>query len=176
MDSNISKENLNDESLSHNNIHFLKVWNTGSGDTISFENIVSIVREHSQFSGKVYIGCDSQLHTDKCVFATVICLHGGLKKTSRYFFIKDICPADKKNILRIRINEEVSKALKVFFLLSEKIHNLDVEIHVDVGKTERSKTRKFADSIIGWVKSSGVSCKVKPNAWASASVADKHTK
>ena len=40
MDSNISKEILSDESLSHNNIHFLKVWNTGSGDTISFENIV----------------------------------------------------------------------------------------------------------------------------------------
>lgn len=127
-------------------------------------------------NGNVYIGCDSQLHSDCCVFVTTICLHGGSQGTSRYFFKKEIRSEYNRGALRKRINDEVSKALEVFFLLTMHISNINVEIHVDIGKTERSKTRTFVDSVVGWVRSSGVSCKIKPDAWASASIADKHTK
>ena len=60
--------------------------------------------------------------------------------------------------------------------ISETISDVSVEIHIDIGSTERSKTRGFVDSITGWVKGFGVDFQIKPNAWASASVADKHTK
>ena len=58
----------------------------------------------------------------------------------------------------------------------ESVPDLQAEIHVDIGRTERSKTKGLVDSITGWVKGLGVTCKIKPEAWASAAVADKHTK
>ena len=67
----------------------LGIWHGGSGNPISFFDIVSEIRDHTSNLGKVYIGCDSQLHSSKCTFVTVICLHGGVKKTSKYYFRKE---------------------------------------------------------------------------------------
>jgi len=151
-------------------------WYTGSGNLVVFGDIVSEIKDHTQHLGKVYIGCDSQMNGNRCTFVTAICLHGGVKKTSKYFFKREQSPYYQNRTLRNRIDDEVSKAIDIFMYLSSNISEIDVEIHIDIGNTERSKTRNFVDSITGWVRGLGVSYKIKPNAWASASVADKHTK
>jgi len=151
-------------------------WFSGSGLSIPFLDIVKEIKDHSQNEGKVYIGCDSQLHASTCTFVTAICLHGGLKKTSKYFFRKESETKYDKCALRSRIDAEVSRAIDIFMYVSENINDLDIEIHIDIGSTEKSKTRGFVESITGWVKAMGVDFQIKPNAWASASVADKHTK
>ena len=151
-------------------------WFGGSGSSIPFLDIVNEIKDHTLNEGKVYIGCDSQLHASTCTFVTAICLHGGIKKTSKYFFRKESEKKYDKNTLRSRIDAEVSRAIDVFIYMSENIDDLNIEIHIDIGSTERSKTRGFVESITGWVKAMGVDFKIKPNAWASASVADKHTK
>ena len=51
-----------------------------------------------------------------------------------------------------------------------------VEIHIDIGSTPLSKTRDLKDALGGWALGAGFSYKIKPDAWASASVADRHTK
>jgi predicted RNase H-related nuclease YkuK (DUF458 family) len=151
-------------------------WNSGNGDVVSFSEIIEDVNLHTRDNGKVYIGADSQLHADSCTFVTAICLHGGSKKTSRYYFKRETKKKyDCKN-LRRRIDDEVSNAIDVFLYLTEKIPGIDVEVHIDIGSTERSRTRSFVDTITGWVKGMGATCKIKPDAWASASVADRHTK
>ena len=53
---------------------------------------------------------------------------------------------------------------------------MDIEIHVDIGTTAKSKTRELVDTMTKWTRGAGFKCKVKPDAWASAAVADKHTK
>tara|TARA_Y100000816_G_C26022376_1_gene534878 strand:- start:221 stop:703 length:483 start_codon:yes stop_codon:yes gene_type:complete len=154
-----------------------RAWHTGSGNRVDFSEIYSDIVDHNFAGGKVYIGSDSQIHGDSCTFVTAICLHGGSKKTSRYYFSKTCRVFNHtRESLRTRISEEVSHALDVFLNLSENIPDLDVEIHIDIGNTERSKTRSLVDSITGWVKGFGVAYKIKPDAWASAAVADKHTK
>ena len=151
-------------------------WNSGAGDQIPFDDILDDILDHTSEGGKVYIGSDSQLSGNGCTFVTAICLHGGNKKTSRYYFKKEArFKYDRKN-LRQRINDEVSNALNVFLYLNEKIPEIDVEIHIDIGKTDRSRTRGFVDTVTGWVRGVGATCKIKPEAWASASVADRHTK
>jgi len=151
-------------------------WHNGTGLSVKFSTIISEIKDHTSHLGKVYIGCDSQLSGNKCTFVTAICLHGGDKKTSKYFFKKERNFSYANVNLRKRIDDEVSKAIDEFMYLSENIPDIDVEIHIDIGNTERSTTRVFVDSITGWVKAVGAECKIKPNAWASASVADKHTK
>lgn len=151
-------------------------WNTGNGNISSFDDLISDIKSHTQDNGKVYIGADSQIHGTSCTFVTAICLHGGDKKTSRYYFKRESQLEYNTGNLRYRINEEVSKALDVFLYLSETVPDINVEIHIDIGNTDRSRTRTLVDSITGWVRGFGVSYKIKPEAWASAAVADRHTK
>ena len=72
--------------------------------------------------------------------------------------------------------KEVENSIKIGLKVLEKNPDVDIEIHLDIGTTHRSKTRKFVEVMKGWTSSMGFKCKVKPHAWASASVADKHTK
>ena len=151
-------------------------WHKASGETISLLEIITIIEDHTEDGGKVYVGCDSQLGINQCTFATAICLHGGEKRTSTYFFLKDRTENKSMKDLRVRIDAEVSRALDATFIIMEAVPSARLEMHVDIGRTVRSKTRKYVDSILGWVRGSGVPCKIKPEAWASASVADRHTK
>jgi len=154
-----------------------RIWHTGSGAHVDFCEIYKDIVDHNLAGGKIYIGSDSQIHGELCTFATAICLHGGSKKTSRYYFSRTRRVFNhSRESLRTRINEEVSHALEVFLKLRTAVPGIDVEIHIDIGNTERSKTRTLVDSVTGWVKGFGVSYKIKPDAWASAAVADKHTK
>jgi hypothetical protein len=72
--------------------------------------------------------------------------------------------------------QEVQHSVDIAMNLMEKYPEAEIEVHVDVGRTQRSETRKYADSIYGWLKGMGVECKMKPYSWASSSVADWHTK
>ena len=64
------------------------------------------------------------------------------------------------------------------FLMTE--YNLDpdnMELHLDVSPFHANNgTSKFSDMLKGFVQGSGFSCKLKPNAWASQSIADRHSK
>jgi predicted RNase H-related nuclease YkuK (DUF458 family) len=151
-------------------------WFFPQGTPVTFSQILDEIRLHTRNGGKVYVGCDSQLSTDTCTFATAICLHGTGGGGGTYFFRKTRLSPKRFRVLRDRINAEVERSLDVAFLIKENVKNVDIEMHVDIGTTQRSKTRTFVDSITGWVRSAGVRCKVKPDAWASASIADKHTK
>jgi len=52
----------------------MKEWFTGAGDRISFEEMLDIITEHSAEEGIVYIGSDSMVQKQKCIFCTAICL------------------------------------------------------------------------------------------------------
>ena len=54
--------------------------------------------------------------------------------------------------------------------------NVDIVIHVDANSDERWKSSDYVHDLIGMVVGQGFRCKIKPNAWAAMSVADKHSK
>ena len=60
---------------------------------------------------------------------------------------------------------------------SHKIKSEDIELHIDVSPFQsKTATSKFSDMLRGYVTGAGFECKLKPDAWASQSVADKHSK
>jgi len=52
-----------------------------------------------------------------------------------------------------------------------------IEVHLDISSSaSQAATSSFSDSIRGYVDSAGFENKIKPNSWASFSIADKHAK
>lgn len=126
-------------------------------------------------SYKVIIGSDSQVKTETC-FITAIVVHR-LGKGARYYYRKKV--QRKIKSLRQKIFYETALSLEVGgmvakYLAESGLDDLEVEIHIDVGK--QGDTRDLIREVVGMVTGSGFQAKIKPDAYAASSVADKHTK
>tara|TARA_Y100000310_G_C20506522_1_gene726662 strand:+ start:233 stop:718 length:486 start_codon:yes stop_codon:yes gene_type:complete len=154
-----------------------KIWFSGSGVETSFDDLVAIVKIAACRGSKIFIGTDSFVSRERINFASAICLYG--EHTSRYFFIREYEDLNKFNILVLRITEEVRRTILLADFLYSKV-NIDpkiIEVHIDVSPFgNKNATSKFSEMLQGYVQGAGYICKVKPNAWASQSVADKHSK
>ena len=155
----------------------MSAWYTGSGQNISFEDMLSIVEKHSENNGTVYVGTDSMLRKRRCIFCTAICLHGDTEQSNRYFFKKTFQKSPEYEILFQRITTEVQNSVDIGLNLLYHYPNMNIEIHLDISKSSgNTKTSKMADMLVGYAKGNGFDCKTKPMAFAASSVADKHSK
>ena len=153
-------------------------WYTGKDTEIEFDNVTDIIKEHLSKGAKVFIGTDSFISKSRTNFATAICLYGG-DYPSRYFFSRQYVPKNTYKVLVTRITEEVRRSVEMAEHLMEnhKIKSEDIELHIEVSPFQsKTATSKFSDMLRGYVTGAGFECKLKPDAWASQSVADKHSK
>ena len=156
---------------------FNKKWYSGSGTRHSFEEVSSIVSAHSR-NNKIFIGSDSFLTKKRTCFVTAVCLLTK-DKGGRYFLYRDYLKTNQFNILSVRITEEVRRSIELaeYFMNTYNILPQDIELHLDVSPFgAKNGTSKFSDMLKGYVQGYGFGCKLKPNAWASQTVADKHSK
>jgi predicted RNase H-related nuclease YkuK (DUF458 family) len=153
------------------------MWYTASGNLIDFDIILSELKRHNNMGWDVFVGTDSFIIKQECVVATAVCLYNfGLKNGGKYFFKR---LKIKKNIvptLLQRITYEAKNSIDLAILLQENgIKN--IELHLDISaKNKKNATSKFSDMLTGYVKGVGFNYAVKPNAWASATIADRHSK
>ena len=154
------------------------MWHTGAGDEILITKMLTIVRDHVKQNGSVYVGTDSFISKDACTFATAICLHGAdEQRGGKYFFRKVSFKREKFSDLVRRITQEVQESVMIAILVTEHVPEANIELHIDISPSHKqNKTSKFADMLTGFANGAGFDCKVKPDAWASQSVADKHSK
>ena len=153
-------------------------WYTGKDTEIEFDNVTDIIKEHLSKGAKVFIGTDSFISKSRTNFATAICLYGG-DYPSRYFFSRQYVPKNTYKVLVTRITEEVRRSVEMaeYLMENHKIKSEDIELHIDVSPFQsKTATSKFSDMLRGYVTGAGFECKLKPDAWASQSVADKHSK
>ena len=153
-------------------------WVTGSGQIVLFEEIVDIILEHRDNNGKISVGTDSFIKKQDCIFSLAICLYGADGQNGGRYFIKrtNIDKRRYPNLLQ-RILAEVQKSVELGLKLLELIPVLDIEIHLDVsGSDKNNGTSKFAEMLTGYAKGAGFECKIKPDAYAASSIADKHSK
>ena len=153
------------------------MWHTGSGQPIVLEEILKETVKPSKLGGRIYVGCDSQIYRDKCTFSTVICLHGANDQKGGYYFFK------RENHKRLsyptmltRLLKEVEFSIEMGYKILESNPEADIEIHIDANSKKDVPTGKFSDMLMGYAKGAGFKCKIKPEAWASNSIADKHSK
>ena len=154
-----------------------KKWISGSGIVRSFEEVENIVLSHS-LNNQIFIGSDSFLTKKRTCFVTAVCLLTK-NKGGKYFLYKEYLKTNQFTILSTRITEEVRRSIELaeYFMNIGDILPQDIELHLDVSPFgTKNGTSKFSDMLKGYVQGYGFGCKLKPNAWASQTVADKHSK
>ena len=153
-------------------------WRCGNGKPITMESALVELRAHVAANGRIYIGTDSYIDKNRCAFATAICLHGADGQSGgKYFFRKVFLNRQNFPSLVQRILREVQDSIEIALTISEKLPTAKIELHLDVSPSNKDNgTSKISEMVTGYAKSSGFECKIKPEAWASQSVADKHSK
>jgi hypothetical protein len=153
-------------------------WYTGSNNNITFNNIIEQIKQHTYSKGTIYLGTDSFFIKNKCIFATAICLYGADKqKGGRYFYTKSSLSKKQFPELSIRMIKEAENTINLANIIIHDIPSAKLELHLDISPQEsREGTSHLAKMLIGYVKGSGYECRIKPDAFAAASIADKHSK
>ena len=153
-------------------------WFTGTGEKLSFQDILQQIKHHTYSNGMVSVGSDSFIRKQECIFSTAICLYGADEQVGGRYFIRRITFKKKRfKTLLQRIMKEVEDSVEIGMLLSEHDPVIDIDIHLDVSASDREQaTSRFSDMLIGYAKGAGFDCKIKPDAFAAASIADKHSK
>ena len=153
-------------------------WRCGNGKPITMESALVELRAHVAANGRIYIGTDSYIDKSRCAFATAICLHGADGQSGgKYFFRKVYLNRQNFPSLVQRILREVQDSIEIALTISEKLPTAKIELHLDVSPSNKENgTSKISEMVTGYAKASGFDCKIKPDAWASQSVADKHSK
>jgi predicted RNase H-related nuclease YkuK (DUF458 family) len=155
-----------------------KNWHTGSNLATNLTEIKNIISDYISKGSKIYIGSDSFISKGEVCFASAVCLYSpGLK--GRYFFYRENKSKKTYQPLVTRITEETRRSVEIAeYLMQEcNVYPSDIELHLDVSPfNAKNGTSKFSDMLKGYVSGYGLDCKLKPNAWAGQTIADKHSK
>ena len=141
--------------------------------------------ERSKMYGRpcsIIVGSDSQNYykTHAVTVISIVCEgHGGI-----FFYRKEKIPLIRD--VKSKLYAETQRSLEVTGTLIDLLENdpryaemyasCPISIHVDAGNSDKGKTAALIPEIVGWVKSMGYVCYVKPDAFVASSIADKISK
>ena len=146
---------------------------------LSFEQVVSTLVAEMAADRKaryeILIGTDSSMRSEQIDFVSAIVLHK-VGKGGRYFWTRE--KSGRLPSLRQRIWREAwlsfQLAQRLMAALStSSFLRFNLEIHVDIG--EHGPTKELIDEVVGMIIGSGFAVRIKPQAYAASSVADKYT-
>jgi predicted RNase H-related nuclease YkuK (DUF458 family) len=139
------------------------------------DTIVAEMRARPKERFEILVGTDSSTSFKHADLVSAIVLHT-VGKGGRYFWARK----RERRIpsLRQRIWREAWLSFEVAQHLLERLGSIsllqfDLEIHVDIGKSGR--TKDMIDEVVGMIIANGFAVRIKPHAYAASSVADKHT-
>lgn len=164
--------------------------------------LINYKKECQEAKYKIVVGTDSEVKEKGIEFVCVVAIHR-IGKGGRYFWLKiyDARKLDlrsriyqeavislalagallEKELELHKIKIDIGQPIIDMFKLLEKdanglnqeiIFTNELEIHVDIG--QKGPTREMIKEIVGMVKGSGFFVRIKPDAFAAASLADKH--
>lgn len=156
--------------------------------SIEIENIPEKIRTYYEqmkkydSSFKIIVGTDSQNFSDTKMVTVIAIIcegHGGIffYEITRQPIIRDV-----RTKLHVETNESLRIATQLVDLMEdnkeyEEVYlNSTFSIHVDAGKSEKGKTKELIPELVGWIKSCGYDCEVKPESFVASSIADKISK
>ena len=131
---------------------------------------------------QVIVGTDSQNFSDTKIVnvIAIICEgHGGI-----YFY--QIAHVDKIMDVRAKLYAETQMSLEIADKVLELIEadnaydnmyeSVTFTIHVDAGNSEYGKTKDLIPAIVGWIRSQGYECEIKPDSFVASTIADRISK
>lgn len=151
-------------------------WICPGGNQITNEKYAEEAKDLIKKGSKVYVGTDSMMHGQNCIFVTVVAFHDNDKRIAKYFYKKLRIENSEYRNLKTKITEEVNLSVQAAQKINELSPSTKIELHVDIGKNKENKTRVMMTTVSGWISGMGYDLKIKPDSWASSSIADTHTK
>lgn len=147
------------------------------------ERIKEYIEENEEGKYKIMIGTDSQGFSDYTKFVTALII----KKEGKPLWNCHMIYKEYRRIKTIRrkISLETSFTEKMILEIKSMLENtmkdkkkiqLELEGHIDVGLTDRSKTKIFAKEMIERIEKIGAIAKTKPNSMVASSYANRFTK
>ncbi len=124
---------------------------------------------------ELLVGTDSSVNSSHVDYVSAIVVHK-VGKGGRYYWARK---REKKTFsLRQRIWREAWLSFELAQRLLKGLANFslltfNLEIHVDIG--ENGPTKELIDEVVGMIIGSGFAVRIKPEAYAASSVADKYT-
>lgn len=121
---------------------------------------------------KVCIGTDSQVKGARTELATVIVFLR--KKRGGFMFIRNEQSVQPMS-LRERMITEVSKSIEVAYALCDILaaSKVPLEVHADINTDPHFRSNVALREAMGYITGMGFQFKMKPDAFASSSCADK---
>jgi len=131
-----------------------------------------------------FIGTDSQNYSksNKCVFTSVVIAYR-MGKGGSIIRHTDKRPMIPVEALSSRLTVETQRSIEICQFLENKLLELSdtdndymkniVGISIDVSSDLKNKSGRYKDMLVGLVMAYGYNALVKPDSWASSSVADR---
>ena len=132
-----------------------------------------------------FIGTDSQNYSKsgKCVFTSVIIAYR-MRKGGAIIRYTDKRPMIPVEALSARLTVETQRSIEICQFLENKLLDLSekyeedytnniVGISIDVSSDLKNKSGRYKDMLVGLVMAYGFTALVKPDSWASSTVADR---
>lgn len=153
------------------------MWKTGNKVNINESEMFDRIHNHIEQRGKVVIGTDSMLTNNKFIFVNAICLIGKESNHHGKFFFSRYASKDEanKNLL-VRLLKETTDSIELANKVKDKYPKANIEIHMDVNPSSKFLSGKYSSTVIGYILGCGYNYKIKPDAYAASSVADRHTR
>ena len=148
----------------------MNTWFGGNGVSYKEREVLSLLKEISP--PKIYVGCDSQQVKDELIFALAVCV---THSNARYWIRRTSVSPSMYPSLGLRLINEAVEAC----MYADKIRSVlgvPVAVHADVNASSKHPSNRVATHIINYIKGMGFEYAVKPDSWASCSVADKHNR
>lgn len=153
-------------------------WKTLTGIPLSddicefVEN--AIVRENDRgYKIRVCIGTDSQVNSHTIDFASVIVFVRENQGGFMYFNKSSI----RKNGMKIkeRLILEVGKSVEIAYRINTVLmkYGISLEVHADINGDEDCQSHAALKEALGYIRGMGFDFKIKPDAFASSSCADR---
>ena len=78
--------------------------------------------------------------------------------------------------MKVRLMKEVELAIAVAQEIESSFPDRIINVHLDLNSKPEFPSYKVLSNAVSWVKSCGYNALVKPDAWASSSLADSFAK
>jgi len=144
------------------------------GQDVTLQEICDLIEDSSFY--EVWIGSDSYVRNaiKKVQYSTCIVLYKQ-GKGGRIFISKSMEPM--VDSLRQRLMNEVWMSLETCFEFKELLpSNTEIVVDLDINKSRKHKSGNYCEELVGMVVGQGFKCRVKPDAWAAQSAADRFSK
>jgi predicted RNase H-related nuclease YkuK (DUF458 family) len=147
-----------------------------NNDIVPYSDFLKLVSEYKEKGLGLYIGTDSQESAQEVAVVTCLVFYSPGKNMSSIFYFREKFKKKALPTLRSRMTYEAMQSIQAAHDISE-IYSGNIEIHLDIGTDDKvSKSSLFRKDLVNMVLAQGYGCQVKPDSWASSTVADRLTR